>query len=91
MRIVTSDNGKHERGDQEALNLDPATAKDFDEINGQEVARYVTSRRNDQISVSVFEEGVVLRLPLRKANCSEQNGLIEVDTVEGHIDEEPGQ
>ncbi len=89
MLVVTSDDGEHESADEEALNLDPATAQDLDEIDGEEVARYVAGCCDDEISVGVLEQSVVLGLPFRKPDGAEQNGLVEIETVEGYIDQEP--
>ena len=55
MVVVARNDSKHERADQEALNLDPASAKDLDEENGQEVARDVARCSDDEISVRVLK------------------------------------
>ena len=59
MRIIAGDDGEHERADKEALDLDPATTKDLDEEDCEEVARYVTRGGDDEISVGVLQERVV--------------------------------
>lgn len=61
MRIITSNDGKHEGADEEALNLDPATTQYLNEVDGQEVPRHVASRGDDEISIRVLEEGVIFR------------------------------
>ena len=55
MCVVTSNDAEHQASDQKALNLNPATAEDFNEINGEKVSRYVAGCGYDQISVGVLE------------------------------------
>lgn len=62
MSIVTSDDTEHESAHKEALNLDPATAQNLDEIDREEISRYIACCRNDEIAVSVLEQSVVLGL-----------------------------
>lgn len=89
MLVVTSDDSEHESADDEALNLNPATAQDLDEVDCEEVARDVAGCGDDEISVSVLEQRVVLGLSFRKADCTKQNRLIQIETVEGYVDQEP--
>ena len=90
MRIVAGDDTKHECTDKEALDLNPTTAEDLDEEDGQEVPRHVTRRSDDQISVRILQEGIVFGFAFGEANRSEKDRLIEIDTVKGDIDEKPG-
>lgn len=90
MRIITGNNSKHEGADEEALNLDPATTKYLNEENGEEVPRHVASRSNDEISICVLEEGLVFRFTFGEPNCGQKHRLVEVETVKGDVDEEPG-
>lgn len=62
--IIARNDPKHERADQEALDLNPASTEDLDEVNCQIIARYVTGGRDDEISICVFEKGIVFRLAL---------------------------
>ena len=91
MRIFTSNDGKHERADEEALNLDPATTKNLDEVDGKKVPWHVSGRGDDQISISVLEQRVVFGFAFGETDRSQKYGLVEIDTVEGDVDEEPAQ
>ena len=88
--VVAGDDGEHKRSDDEATNLNWLTADDFDESNGEEVSRDVSGSGDDQVTESSDEEGVVFVAALGKANETQEDGLVQVDTVEGHINEEPG-
>ena len=87
--IVASQNAKHECADQEALDLNPAAAEDFNEGDGEEVARDVTRRGDDEIAVSVLQKSVILGLAFGETNVSEEDGLVEIDTIEGYVNQEP--
>lgn len=89
MCIVAGNDTKHERADQEALNLDPATTKNLNEKDRQEVSRHVACRSDDQISISVLEERIIFCFAFGETNRSQKHGLIEVEAVEGHVNEEP--
>lgn len=91
MVIVAGDDSKHERADQEALNLDPATTKDLDEKDGQEVPRHVARRGDDQISVSILEERIIFGFTFGKSNGGEKHRLVEIETVEGNVDKKPAR
>ena len=88
--VVTSDNGKHERSDDETTNLNGLTTDNLDESNGEEVSWHVSRGGDDQVTESSNEEGVVLVAALCETNQTEEDGLVEVDTVKGNVDEEPG-
>ena len=90
MYVVTGNNTKHETSDQETLNLNPATAEYFNEIYCEEVPGYVAGCSYDQVSVGVFEQGVIFGLALRKANGRKKYGLIKIGAIERNIDQEPG-
>lgn len=90
MSVVAGYDGKHERTDEEALNLDPATPKYLDEEDGQEVAGHVARRSDDEIPISVLEERVILGFALGETNGRQEHRLVEVQTVKGDIDQEPG-
>lgn len=62
MRIIAGNDTEHQRADEEALNLNPTTAKDLNEEDCEEVTRHVTGRSNDEIAVSILDEGIVLGL-----------------------------
>ena len=89
--IIASNDGKHERANKEALNLDPAATKDLDKEDCKEVAGYVARRSDDQISISILEERVILGFAFGETNRSQEHGLIEIETVKGNIDEEPAR
>ena len=89
MCIVAGNDTKHERADQEALNLDPAATKDLDEVDCKEVPGHVARRSNDQVSISVLEERVIFGFAFGETDRSQQHGLVEIETVKGDIDEEP--
>lgn len=89
MVIVAGNDGKHERADKEALNLDPATTQDLDEKNGKEVPRHIARRSNNQISISVLEKRIVFGFAFGKSDRSQEHGLIKIETVKGDVDEEP--
>lgn len=90
MSVVAGDDGKHERTDEEALNLDPATPQDLNEVDGQEVPGHVARRSDDEIPISVLEERVILGFALGETNGRQKHRLVEVQTVKGDIDQEPG-
>lgn len=89
MLVVTSDDGEHQSTHEEALNLDPTTAQDLDEIDCEEVPRDVACCRNDQVAVCVLEQSVVLGLSFGESNGGKQDRLIEIEAIEGDIYEEP--
>ena len=89
MCIVAGNDAKHEGADEKALNLDPATTKDLDEINRKEVPRHVARRSDDEISVSVLEECVVFGFAFGETNRSQKHGLVEIETIKGDVDKEP--
>lgn len=89
MFIVAGNNTKHERADEEALNLDPTTTKDLDEIDREEVPRHVASRSDDEIPISVLEERVILGFAFGETDRSQKHGLVEIETVKGNINKEP--
>ena len=91
MVIVTGNNGKHERADQEALNLNPATTENLNEIDGQEVSGYIAGRGDDQITISVLEEGIVFGFTLGKSNGGEKHRLVEIEAVKGNVDKKPAR
>ena len=91
MVIVAGNDTKHERADKEALNLDPATTKDLDEVDGKEVPRYVARRRDNQVTISVLEERLIFGFAFGKSNGGEKYRLVEIETVKGNIDKEPAR
>ena len=68
MGVIAGNDGKHERADEEALNLDPATTENLNEENRQEVPGYVAGRSDDKIPISVLEKGFIFGFALGKAN-----------------------
>ena len=90
MCVVAGDDGEHEGTDEETLNLDPTAAEDFNEKNRQKVPRHVTGCSDDEISVSVLEEGVEFGFAFGETDRTQQDGLVEVEAVKGHVDQEPG-
>lgn len=87
--IVTRYDSKHKCADQEALDLNPTSSKNLNEIDRQEISRYVASGCDNEIPIGVLEQGIVFCLSLGETNGGEQDGLIEIDTIEGDIDQEP--
>lgn len=51
MCIVAGNDGKSERADKEALNLDPAATEDLNEKYCKEVSRHVACRSNNRTSI----------------------------------------
>ena len=89
MCIVAGNDAKHEGADEEALNLDPATTKDLDEIDRQEVPRHVARRSDDEISVSVLEERIIFGFAFGKTDRGQKHGLVEIEAVKSDVDKEP--
>ena len=89
MSIVPGNDGKHERADEEALNLDPATTEYLDEVNREEVPGDVAGRSDDEIPIGVLEKGVIFGLAFGETNRREKDRLIEIQAVESDIDQEP--
>jgi len=89
--VVSRDDGEHEGGDQEPLDLDPFPAQDLDEGDCEEIAGHVAGSGDDEIAVGVLEQGVVLVFALGEADGGEQDGLVEIGAVEGDVDEEPSE
>lgn len=58
--IVSREDSEHQRTDQEALDLDPASSQLLDEIDREKVSRHVAGGRDDEISECVAEEDIVL-------------------------------
>lgn len=88
-RRCTSQDTEHEGGDQEATNLNGLAAKELDEGDREEVAGHVTSDGNDQVTLSVVEEVLVWGLAGSVADGGQNDGLVQVDTVESNVDQEP--
>ena len=91
MGIVAGNDGKHERADEEALNLDPATTKYLNEENRQEVPGDVARRRDDEIPISVLEKRFVFGFAFGETNRRQKDRLIEVEAVESDVDQEPAR
>ena len=89
MSIVASNDAEHERTDEEALNLDPATTKNLDEVDGKKVPWHVSGGGDDQISISILEKRVVFGFAFGETDRSQKHRLVEIDTIKGDIDEEP--
>ena len=89
MVIVAGNDGKHERADEKALDLDPATTEYLNEEYRQEVPGDVARRSDDEIPISVLEERIVFRLAFGETNRGKKDRLIEVEAVEGDVDQEP--
>ena len=89
MGIVAGNDGKHERADEEALNLDPATTEYLNEVNRQEVPGDVAGRSDDEIPISVLEKCFVFGLAFGETNRSKKDRLIEIQAVESDVDQEP--
>lgn len=51
MCTVAGNDGKSERADKEALNLDPAATEDLNEKDCKEVSRHVACRSNTRTSI----------------------------------------
>lgn len=89
--VVAGNDSKHERADQEALNLDPATTKDLDKCNCKEVPRHVARGSDNQVSISVLQKRVIFRLAFGESDGSQYDGLIEIETIKGNVNEEPAR
>lgn len=87
--VITGDDTEHQRADKEALDLDPPPTKDLNEEDCEEVAWDVTCRSDYEIAVAILEQCVIFRFSFRKANVCEEHGLIEIDTIEGNVNQEP--
>jgi len=85
----TSKDTEHQGGDEETLDLNPPSAKQLNEGDGKEVTWDVTGDGNDQVTLSVLEEVLVWGLASGVSNISQNDRLVQVDTVKGDIDEEP--
>jgi len=90
MGVVTSDDTEHERSDEETTDLNGLATDNLDKGNGEEVTRNVTGGGDDQVTVGVDEKSVVLVATLGETNGCKEDRLVQVDTVESNIDEEPG-
>ena len=89
MGIVPGNDAKHERADEEALNLDPATTEYLNEENRQEVPGYVARRSDDEVTISVLEKRIIFGFAFGETNRAKKDGLIEVEAVESNVDQEP--
>lgn len=89
MCIIAGNDSKHECADKEALNLDPATTKYLDEIDCEKIPRNIARRCDDEISISVLEERIIFGFAFGETDSRQKYGLIEIETVEGNIDEKP--
>jgi hypothetical protein len=88
--VGTSEDTEHEGSDKEALNLDPFTAEKLNEGNGKEVSRNVTGNGNNQVTFGVLEKVLVRVLSGSVSDIGKNDRLIQVDSVESNIDQEPG-
>lgn len=88
--VVAGDDPEHECGDQETLDLNPLSAEELDQGDGDEVSWNIACDSDDQVADRSENEGVVLGGALREADVRKKNRLVQVDTVERHVDEEPG-
>ena len=89
MIVVAGNDSEHQSRNEEALDLDPTTAENFDEVDCQEIARYVPGCGNDQIAVTVLEKSVVFGLAFREADGCEEDRLVKIDSVKRYVDQEP--
>ena len=89
MGIVAGNDGKHERADEEALNLDPATTEYLNEENRQEIPGNIASGSDDEIPISVLEKRIIFGLAFGETNGSQKDRLIEIQAVESDVDQEP--
>ena len=89
MVISTRNDGEHQSTDQKSLDLYPAPAEPFDEIDGEEISRDVSCNGNNQISDGVPLQHFVFGRPRREADFGQDDGLVEIRAVKGHIEEEP--
>ena len=89
MIVVAGNNSKHQSRDKEALDLDPATAENFDEVDGQEITRYVAGCGNDQIAITILEKSFVFGLACREADGCKEDRLVKIDAVKCYVDQEP--
>lgn len=87
--VIASNDTEHERADKETLDLDPLASKHFDQSDGEEVAGYVASGGNDEITVAALQESVVFSRAGGKADVGQKDGLIQIGAVECNIDKEP--
>ena len=87
--IRTSEDTEHESSDEETLDLNPLPAEQFNEGDGEEVARNVTSDGDDQVTLGVPEEVVVWVGASGETDISKNDGLVQIDAVEGNVDQEP--
>lgn len=84
--VVTCYDGEHQCADQETLDLNPSATEDLNGANCDEVPWHIARCGDDEITVGVFEKCVVFRFTLGEANGGEKDRLIEIETVERHID-----
>ena len=78
MIVIAGNDSKHERADQEALNLDPATTKDLDKSDCEEVPRHVARGSDNQVSISILQKRVIFGLAFGESDRSQYHGLIEI-------------
>ena len=90
-RTAAGEDAEHQGRDEEALDLNPLAAEQLDEGDGDEVARDVAGNGDDEVALCVLEEVLIGRFAGRVAYVGENDGLVEIDSVEGDVDEEPGE
>jgi len=84
--VGTSKDTEHESGDEETLDLDPLAAQNLNESDSKEVTWNVTGDSNNQIALSIMEEILVWGFAGRISNISQDDRLIQIDSVKGNID-----
>ena len=81
-----------QRGEQEALDLDPFTAELLDGENSGVVPRDEAERGDDDVAGADLDEALVGRAVLAiEADLLQDDVLVEVDTVEGDVEQEPAR
>ena len=92
--IMVGEGGKRteQRSEQEALNLDPFTAELLDGEDGRVVPRDEAKCGDDDVASADLDEALVGRAVLAiEADLLQDNVLVEVDTVEGDVEQEPAR
>jgi hypothetical protein len=82
----SSEDTKHQGCDEEALDLDPLATEDLNQGNRDEIAGNVTCHSDNQVALGVVEEVFVRSFSGGIPNGGEDDGLVQVDAVEGHVD-----
>ena len=86
---LSTQDSKEESVHSESHQLNGLSSNDVDEGNGEEVTGQETSDSDDQVSGSSLHQLSVCGRAGGESNGAENGRLVQVDTVEGNIDQEP--